>query len=110
MANVAVNAVLSDDPWMSEARGHSKKANYTPPAHSQTTMLSEALDGTERLADARQTSFLAEAKTRGDLRLFFAGDLSLLKRPCVSIVGTRGVSQAGVTSTEWLTRKLVGAG
>jgi DNA processing protein len=73
-------------------------------------MLSEALRGTDRLPDNKQLKLIGDPKDPGDQRLYFAGDLTLLKRPCVSIVGTRQVSDAGVVATEWLTRKLVDAG
>jgi DNA processing protein len=46
----------------------------------------------------------------GDLKLYFAGDLSLLSRPCVAIVGTRKVSDAGAKRARRLARELVQRG
>jgi DNA processing protein len=86
------------------------KSGYVPPQNTASVMLSEALRGTGRIDDNKQLNFLGDPKKNGDLRIYYAGDLSSLKRPCVSIVGTRQVSDAGVTATDWLTRKLVAAG
>jgi DNA processing protein len=107
MSQVATSVVLIDDRSMPRPRGQS---SYVPPTKPRAIMLSEALRGTGRLPENKQLNFLGDKKQRGDLRIFYAGDLSLLKRPCVSIVGTRNVSEAGKIATEWLTRKLVDAG
>ena len=107
MAEVAVRSEPSDDNRMVARRSKSK---YAPPSASDSVMLSDALRGTGRLRDTSQLTFLPGDKAPGDLRIFAAGDLSLLKRPCVAIVGTREVSEAGIAATEWLTRKLVKSG
>lgn len=86
------------------------KSGYTPPSHPASIMLSEALRETGRIEESKQLNFLSDQKKNGDLRIYYAGDLSLLSRPCVSIVGTRDVSEAGGTATDWLARKLVAAG
>ncbi len=65
---------------------------------------------TSHLPDIKQLSFLSGEKNRGDARICYAGDLSLLKRPSVAIVGTRKVSEAGVRRTERLARELVECG
>jgi DNA processing protein len=106
MNQIAVRAALSDDACMPRRA----KSSYVPPKVSGTVSLSQALQGTERLQDAKQIDFIGSAKSVGDQRLFYAGDLSLLKRPCVSIVGTREVSDSGKTATDWLARKLCDAG
>jgi DNA processing protein len=106
MRDVAAKAVLSDDDWMPRKRA----SNYHPPANPKTTMLSEALRGTQRLPNTKQLNFLGDAKNYKDVRIFYAGDLSLLKRPCVSIVGTREVSEKGISVTDMIARKLVDAG
>jgi DNA processing protein len=106
MSDVATSTALTDY----ESMPRRAKSNYVPPKNADTVMLSEALRGTGRLGHDKQLDFLGSAKTQGDLRIFYAGDLSLLKIPSVAIVGTRQVSEAGITATEWLTRKLVEAG
>src|SRR5208282_2255497 len=45
-----------------------------------------------------------------DIRIYFAGKLDLLKAPCVAVVGTRDVSDAGRSRTRRLTREIVEAG
>ena len=86
------------------------QSRYTPPSHATALMLSEALRGTARFPSNKQMDFLGAGEDRSDLTIYYAGDLSLLKRPSVAIVGTRNVSQAGIDSTDWLTRRLVEAG
>ena len=43
-------------------------------------------------------------------RLFLAGDITLLRHPCVAIVGTRQVSNDGAARARRLARDLVGSG
>jgi DNA processing protein len=45
-----------------------------------------------------------------DVELFYAGDLSLLSRPCVSIVGTREATFEGEARASRLARELISAG
>lgn len=106
MSNLAVNTVPFDDGCMPPRA----KPPYVPPEHTGVANVAEVLAGTARLPDARQLNFLGDAKTTGTARFYFAGDLALLKQPCVSIVGTRDVSDAGAKATEHLARKLVDAG
>ncbi len=77
-------------------------------------MLSEALHGTGRFPGTKQSDFFKRPDdTEGsavDMRLYYAGDLSLLQRPCVAIVGTRNVSENGAARTKRLARELVDAG
>ncbi|RJT22094.1 DNA-processing protein DprA [Mesorhizobium waimense] len=56
--------------------------------------------------------FLGRSVTddKDDTTIFYAGDLSLLNRPCVAIVGTRQVSDAGIARTVRLAKGLVEAG
>lgn len=100
--------------WEAPAEDHSMprraKSSYMPPKQTASIMLSEALRGTGRIEENKQLNFLSDPKKNGDLRIYYAGDLSLLSRPCVSIVGTRKVSDAGIAATDWLARKLVAAG
>lgn len=106
MTDIAGWAAPLDDLSMSRRA----KSNYVPPTQSGAVTLSEALRGTTRLLESRQLAFLGGAKGNGEARIYYAGDLSLLACPCVSIVGTRKVSQSGADATDWLARKLTGAG
>jgi DNA processing protein len=106
MRNIAANVALPNDQSMPRSRA----SNYRPPEHPKTIMLSDALRGTPRLPASKQLNFLDESKNYKDVRIFYAGDLSLLKRPSVSVVGTRDVSEKGIAATRMVTRKLVDAG
>lgn len=107
MSEVAVTVAPLDDLRMAARRSKSK---YIPPRPSDSIMLSEALRGTGRIPETSQLNLWAGGKDRGDLRIFFAGDLSLLTRPSVSIVGSRDASDGALAATQWLARKLVKAG
>jgi DNA processing protein len=110
MSNIATKAALSDDPWMSGHSARRSKSGYVPPNTSASITLSQALRGTSRLPETAQLNFLGTSKSPGDVRIYYAGDLALLARPCVAIVGTRDVSDTGKRATDWLARKLVDAG
>jgi DNA processing protein len=45
-----------------------------------------------------------------DLTIYCAGDVSLLHRPCVAVIGTRQVSPQGAARARRVARELVGAG
>jgi DNA protecting protein DprA len=98
--------------WMAptDDRAMSRPAKYIAPRNTGAIMLSEALRGTRRFPENKQMNFLGAGKDSSDLRLYYAGDLALLKRPSVAIVGTRNVSEAGKNATDWLTKRLVEAG
>jgi DNA processing protein len=110
MDTVAATTMLSDDQWMTSPRARHKQSAYEPPRHTQSVLLSEALHATDRFPGVKQLNLLGESRDRSNSRIFYAGDLSLLDRPCISIVGTRQASDAAILATEWLTRKLVDAG
>lgn len=75
-------------------------------------MLSHAVAGTGRFLAGRQFDLLKpdSAPEIPDIKLYYSGDLSLLARPCVAIVGTREVSEAGRLRATRLARELVAAG
>lgn len=104
MTQVAAKA-RRDDPEMTVT-----SSKYVGPAQPRSTTLAHALEGTDRLPGSRQGDWVGNQKSFGDQILHYAGDLSLLARPCVSIVGTREVSEAGKKATDWLARKLSSQG
>jgi DNA processing protein len=110
MSSIASKTARADDRWMSGPRARGRKSDYSPPENSGEIMLSDAIRGTGRLAEAAQLNFLSDPNARGDVRLYYSGNLSLLKRPCVAIVGTRQISEDGIRRTRRLTRELVEAG
>lgn len=99
-----------------EANGRSMPGSqYEPPMHVNCIKLSEILEFCGRRSpDQQQISFLAGGEigldANGDLPVYWAGNLSLLKAPCVSIIGTRKVSPEGAARARRLARELVKAG
>jgi len=59
---------------------------------------------------AKQMDLLRTGDGSGSASVYYAGSLDLLKRPCVSIVGTRDVSDAGWKRAARLSRELAAAG
>jgi DNA processing protein len=106
MPEVAPSFAVSEDRWMTRR----KKSDYLPPSGPHAIMLSEALKGTSRVRGRGQMAFFEPEKVREDVRIFYAGDLKLLTRPCVAVVGTREVTEAGKIRTKRLARELVEAG
>lgn len=106
MPEVATRFALSEDQWMTRRT----KSEYSPPGQAGAIMLSEALRGTGRVKDRPQMNFFDAENARDDVRVYYAGDLALLKQPCVAVVGTREVSEAGKIRTKRLTRELVEVG
>jgi DNA processing protein len=87
------------------------RARYRPPKQAVQTTLDELLleGGRERLGE-KQSDMLRTSHVnggKGDVRIFYAGDKSLITRPCVSVVGTREVSDAGRLRAVRLARELV---
>jgi DNA processing protein len=95
----------------SEGMPHSRKFDrYEPPADLSSTMLSGALAGTGRFPGNPQLTFLDSNREQRDIRIYFAGNIQLLKLPSVAVVGTRDVSDAGRVRTKRLASELVAAG
>jgi DNA processing protein len=105
MPEVAPSFAVAEDRWMTRR----PKSDYLPPVSPCVIMLSEALKGTGRVQGRGQMAFFEKEKARDDVRIFYAGDLTLLKGPCVAVVGTREVTEAGKVRTKRLTRELVEA-
>lgn len=77
-------------------------SRYQPPTGVQVTTLRTLLAGAPRgILDQKQLSFISSG-----LELYIAGDETLIRRPCVSIVGTRKVSPEGAARARKLARAL----
>lgn len=84
---------------------------YRAPTDIRMDRLSTLLAGTERFPTKKQMDFLGQpTEVKDDTTVYYSGDASLLKRPCVAIVGTRQVSDLGRQRTIRLARGLVDAG
>ena len=71
--------------------------------------LSEALKGTARVPATQYNLFEGTQKGR-DVTLYYSGNISLLQRPCVAIVGTRKVSKLGKERTAQFSKVIAEAG
>lgn len=93
--------------------GHRGSGKYTPPPQSKTTGLRELLRTAERgpMWSTRQLDiFKPDASEPDEQTLFYAGDLALVSRPCVSIVGKREATPAGRKRASRVARELVKRG
>lgn len=104
------------------ARKTRRAASYVPPINWLETDIytpipryrcpEEKLSLLSELSKQNQFDFIEGRVTSlkvGELA-YYAGDLSLLQKPCVAVVGTRKISDAGKKRTERLTRELVSLG
>jgi DNA processing protein len=93
------------------ARPHN--AGYVPPTQTATVRLLDLLQSAQRgpkWATRQLDIFKSQAETPEDETLFYAGDLTLTHRPCVSIVGSRAATSHGLARATRLARELVEAG
>lgn len=75
------------------------------------TLTLDLILGGYRIIPADQKGRLGFDETEvGGAKLWCSGDLSLVRRPCVAIVGTRNVSPDGAKRARRLARELVEAG
>ena len=85
---------------------------YVPPRDVTEIELGALLEFAGRALGPRSPELFATAEPSKTARMpiFYAGDLGLLKKPCVAIVGTREVSEDGAKRARRLARELVQAG
>jgi len=98
-------------PARSAFREHEK--NYHAPTESRSVGLLDLLETANRgiKLSARQLDIFKSNKTAPDnLTLYYAGDIGLLARPGVSIVGTRKATSGGRSRAARLARDLVERG
>lgn len=93
------------------ARQPFPNVSYIPPEHWQEITLRDLLSDTSRWPDdGPQLSFLDNlTPNRSAIRfhVFVAGDISLIKQPCVSVIGTRKVSLEGAARARRVAKELV---
>ncbi|WNG24123.1 DNA processing protein DprA [Cystobacter fuscus] len=82
---------------------------YAPPDLRYTTTLRSLLEGVRSLPEPGERG-TGERPISPETELFYSGDLGLVRRPCVAIVGTRAVSSQGAARARRLARELVKAG
>jgi DNA processing protein len=95
----------------SAATALGKLTRYDPPAHWTEIAVKDLLAGTARWDPEAppQLNFLTDSPRMSEAagRVFAVGDLSLVKRQCVSIIGTRRVSEQGALRARKIARGLV---
>lgn len=91
-----------------QSRNRPTGPRYQPPTEVKTVRLFGLLARTRPIDQQQELRLSAEDP--GGAVLNFAGDLSLVERRCVAIVGTRKVSPDGAKRARRLARELVQAG
>jgi DNA protecting protein DprA len=90
-------------------RNRRPSSRYRPPPNVASVRLQDLLGKTGRdTLEDRQFDLLGSEGSL--LRVYYAGRLGLLDRPCVSIVGTRDVSDEGAARARRIARELVAGG
>lgn len=92
-----------------------RRSSYRPPSDIREVGLAELLHSAGRAQlQTKQLDWLRQpgpkSAAASDIQLFFVGDLSLIDRPCVAIVGSRTVSECGAARARRLARELVESG
>ncbi|NRD64765.1 DNA-processing protein DprA [Corallococcus exiguus] len=93
----------------SRSLGSRTGPGYEPPEHRYTTTLRDLLEGVRPLPTPGD-SRTSERPLSPETELYYSGDLGLVRRPCVAIVGTRAVTHEGAARARRLARELVKAG
>lgn len=83
-----------------------QRTGYAPPRDQSSRDLSELLARVNRESLEDRQLDLLRGSTGREATVFYAGDLSILNAPSVSIVGTRNVSEAGWKRASQLARFL----
>jgi DNA processing protein len=86
-------------------RPEEARERYRAPLNATRLLLQEAIRQSGRSVEDKQFDLLRSYGTR-DAYVYYAGDLNLLLRPTVSVVGTRDVSDDGWRRASRLAREL----
>lgn len=96
------------------ARRSSNKSphRYRAPLDVRETLLPDLLEASGRgaLKDRQLDLLRSQGSTSKHVQLYFSGDLSLIDKPSVAIVGSRAVSNAGRLRASRLARELINSG
>jgi Predicted Rossmann fold nucleotide-binding protein involved in DNA uptake len=90
-----------------------RKKRYSPPKNIGTVELRDLIKDTGRTGvEDRQFNLLRDGNEKDgkDVFIYFAGNINLLNRHAVSIVGSRNVSQEGLKRAYRLAKELSAAG
>lgn len=86
-----------------------RRAKYRLPVGSHTINLHDLFDFTGRPVDEKQLSMFSKPEQEEPV-VFWAGNLDLLKNRCVSVIGAREVSSAGLARANKIARQLAAEG
>lgn len=95
---------------MHDTRRKPRDGRYESPSSIHVTTLGEVLPESRTIPASQQNRLGFAAESPRGARLWCAGDLSLLERPCVAIVGTRDVTPLGAQRAQRLARELAREG
>jgi len=82
---------------------------YAPPQNIITSTLGELIQGVRTIPEDQQERMGFRSGGLG-AKIWMAGDVSLVKQPCVAVVGARNVSPEGAARSRRLGRELAQAG
>ena len=89
--------------------GNRRRSTYLRPPEVKLATLASLLSGWRSIPEEQQARFEFEGGA-SVLQLWCAGDVSLVKRPSVAIVGTRNISELGAARARKLAREISRAG
>ena len=84
--------------------------SYVPPSTVTTTTIGELIQGIREIPEQHQARFGINSGGGLGVKIWVAGDSSLVKLPSVAIVGSRNVSAAGAARARRLALELTDAG
>ena len=109
IVGAGLSSVARNMNYQSRSWSRKRAAKYVPPGADAIRVLSLgkilAESGRAALAE-NQLDLLRSGGKSQDVPIYAVGDVSLLKKPCVSIVGTRDVSDEGAARARRLAREL----
>jgi len=84
--------------------------SYVPPSTITITTIGELIQGIREIPEQHQARFGITPEGGSGVKIWLAGDSSLVKLPSVAIVGSRDVSVEGAARARRLARELTAAG
>lgn len=107
-------ALQSERMTANSSQAQSGRNGYTSPDDVRLTTISELLDGTPRANLAARQIDWVNSVTKSDSanpgRLYVAGDVSLVERRCIAVIGARAATPVGRQRARQLARQLATEG
>jgi len=86
-----------------------KRASYTRPSEMHELALGQLLHAANRCIPKEREGLFRKPE-ENDPSVFYAGDLSVLRSPCISVIGARNVSDDGLARATRISKELALAG